>query len=132
MAVLEWEELLVSLTHALPQPVEEETALDGSTVLVGGDPGEVVVRVTASSVTVFEFAVRWEGPRSPVTRPIAFGRIRWRRFDSVRALQVLTALILEARESRRAKYVACLSCERLTAPEQMYDGDLCQACARRV
>jgi hypothetical protein len=129
MAVLEWEELLVSLTHELPQPVAQETGLDGVTVLVGGDPGEVVVHVTRSSVTVSEFAIEGDGPHHPVTRTILFGRIQWRRLDGVRALEILRALIFEARQSRHGKYRTCRYCEAVKPPESMHDEDVCQACA---
>ncbi len=130
MAVLEWEELVVSMVHELPQPVSQETALDGRTVLVGGDPGEVVVQLTQSVASVAEFAVEWQGPNDPVTRPIPFGRIHWRRFESVDTLAILRALIAACRGSRRAKYRVCRLCEKVKPPEAMHDEDVCQACAQ--
>ncbi len=36
----------------LPKPVREESVLDGSTILIGGDPGEVVVHITSEDVTI--------------------------------------------------------------------------------
>jgi hypothetical protein len=131
MAALEWEELLVSMIHELPQPVNQETGLDGATVLVGGDPGEVVVRLTRSSAAVSEFAVQWQGPYEPITRPILFGSIRWRNLDSIHALMILNALILSARESRRAKYRTCRFCETVKPPEWMHADDVCQPCAEK-
>jgi hypothetical protein len=131
MAVLEWEELIVSLAHELPQPVAQETGLDGTTVLVGGEPGEVVVRATRSSVAVHEFAVEWQSPHEAVNRPILVGTLRWRRLDGVHALAVLRGLIAAARESRRARYRSCRLCESLKPPESMHDEDVCQACAQR-
>jgi hypothetical protein len=129
--VLEWEELLASMLHELPQPVSQETTLDGRTVLVAGDPGEVVVQLTRTSASVAEFAVDWEGPNDPVTRPIQFGRILWRRFEGVDALAVLRALVAACRGSRRAKYRTCRMCETLRPPESMHDEEVCQACAQK-
>ena len=43
--------MLQELQELLPDPVREETQLDGEIVLVGGDPGEVIVRVTGSKVS---------------------------------------------------------------------------------
>jgi hypothetical protein len=129
MAALEWEELLVSMSHELPQPVKQEPGLDGAVILVGGDPADVVVRLTRSSAVVSEFAVDWEGPHEPVTRPIRFGSLRWRQLDSAQALLVLNTLILAARESRRAKYRTCRFCESVKPPEWMHADDVCQACA---
>jgi hypothetical protein len=37
--------LLRELRELLAAPVREETQLDGSIVMIGGDPGEVIVRV---------------------------------------------------------------------------------------
>jgi hypothetical protein len=129
VAVLEWEELVVSLTHELPQPVSQETGLDGTTVLVGGDPGEVMVRLTPSCVVVSEFAVRWRGPHEAITSPISFGTVRWRRLDGVPALTILRTLISAARDSRRAKYRACRVCEATRPPEWMREDDVCDRCA---
>src|SRR5512138_955747 len=96
---LEWEALLTSVRHELPQPVAEEAVRDGSVVLVGGDPGEVVVRLTRSVASVSEFAVEWSGPDDLVVRPILFGSVRWRRMPEVHALASLNALIRAARDA---------------------------------
>jgi hypothetical protein len=44
--------LLRELRELLAAPVREETQLDGSIVMIGGDPGEVIVRVGAGKVSV--------------------------------------------------------------------------------
>ena len=72
---LEWEALLTSIRHELPQPVHEEAVRDGSVVLVGGEPGEVVVRLTRSNATVSEYALSWAGPGDPMVRPVVFGTV---------------------------------------------------------
>jgi hypothetical protein len=127
---LEWEGLLTSVVHELPQPVEQEPVRDGSVVLVGGDPGEVIVRLTRSVVSVSEYTVEWQGPHNPVVRPIAFGTLHWRRMPEVHALAALQTLLRAARESRRAKYRTCVYCERNTPPEALYDDQICRQCAQ--
>jgi hypothetical protein len=128
---LEWEGLLTSVAHGLPQPVEQETARDGSVLLVGGDPAEVVVRITRSAVSVAEYAVDWRGPHDPAVRPIVFGTLRWRRMPEVHALAALQTLLRAACESRRAKYRTCGYCERNTPPEALHNGQVCQECAQK-
>ncbi len=127
---LEWEALLTSVRHELPQPVAEEAVRDGSTVLVGGAPGEVVVRLTRSTASVSEYAVQWNGPDDLAVRPILFGTIQWRRMPEIHALASLNALIHAARDARRATYTPCVQCGRLTAPERMFDDGTCLDCAR--
>jgi hypothetical protein len=126
---LAWHALVASLAHELPQPVTHETALDGATLFVGGDPGEVVVRLTDDVLTVSEFAVEWQGPHTPVTRPVELGRVHWAWLPGVEAMSVLNALIEAARRSRRAKYRRCGACEQVKPPEWMHDEDVCQDCA---
>jgi len=57
--------LLRDLRELLPAPVREEAQLDGSIVMIGSDPGEVIVRVGGNKVSVAVFSVRWEGPHTP-------------------------------------------------------------------
>ena len=127
---LEWEELLTSVRHGLPQPVREETALDGSTVIIGGDPAEVVVRLTGTSLTVSEYALEWPGPLDAVPAPVKLGSLRWPRLPGVLALRVIDALVAAARDLRRSTYAMCLSCDRLQPPEAMQDDEVCRECAR--
>jgi hypothetical protein len=126
---LAWEALIASLMHELPQPVQHETALDGAILFIGGDPGEVVVRLTDDVLTVSEFAVDWQGPSTGVTRPIELGRFHWPWLPSVEAMRVLVTLIEAAHQSRRSKYRLCRVCERVKPPEVMKNDDFCQACA---
>jgi hypothetical protein len=125
---LEWESLLTSVAHELPQPVAEEAVRDGSIVLVGGDPAEVVVRLTRSMAAVSEYAVEWDGPQETVVRPILFGTLQWRRMPEVHALASLNTLIRAARDSRRSKYVVCARCERAMPPERMFEDGTCVDC----
>jgi hypothetical protein len=125
---LEWEALLTSVRHELPQPVAEQAVRDGSVVLVGGDPGEVVVRLTRSVASVSEYAVEWDGPDDLVVRPVLFGSVRWRRMPEIHALASLNALIRAARDARRARYLPCVRCQRATAPERMFEDGVCVEC----
>ena len=127
---LAWEALVASLVHGLPQPVKHEAALDGATVFVGGDPGEVVVRLTADELTVSEFAVEWQGPNTPVTRPIELGHVHWALLPGVEVMRVLNALIEATRHSRRSKYRQCPMCEQVRPPESMNEEDVCDSCAK--
>ena len=44
------------------KPLREEASPDGTTQLIAGDPGEVVVTVSKERVSVFEYAIGWQGP----------------------------------------------------------------------
>ena len=127
---LEWEQLLVSLRHGLPQPVREDVALDGSTMMIGGDPPEVIVRVTGSSLTVSEFAVEWPGPHDVVPSPVELGTLIWPLLPGVQAMRIVAALIAAARDLRRSTYTECRLCERSLPPEAMRDGEVCLRCAQ--
>lgn len=128
---LEWEALVLSLTHELPQPVDAEQGRDGTLVLVGGSPAEVIVRVTRGLAQVAEFAVQWTGPHDPVIRPIVVGSVHWRRMSEVHALLALQTLIRAARDARRSKFQRCRYCDTLTPPEALHEDEVCQECARR-
>ena len=126
---LAWEELMATVRASLPQPVAEDIAADRSLVMTGGDPGEVIVRLTRSAVTVFEFAVRSQGAHGYVVRPIRLGGFRWRRMPASRAISLLEQFIRTAQESRRSKYALCRMCKELKPPERMHEEDVCQGCA---
>jgi hypothetical protein len=125
-------ELLREIRAFLPPPVREETQLAGSAVFVGGDPGEVIVRVHKSRVAVSIYAVEWEGPHTPVTRSKGIGKVNWKRLPAARLLLTLQNLIESAREIRRSRYRMCEQCGKTNPPEWMHDGKTCQACAERL
>jgi hypothetical protein len=128
---LDEDTLLREIRAYLPTAVREEMQLDGSLVLVGGDPGEVVVRVRGSKVWVAVFAVVWNGPHTPVMRPKAIGSLNWRRLPASRLTRGLHNLIESARELRLAKYGKCERCGEKKPPEWMHDDNTCQSCAER-
>jgi hypothetical protein len=111
--------------------VTHELVTDGSTVLIGGDPGEVIVRLTRSTVSVFEYAARWEGPHTPVVTPRRVGTVVWRRVPNAKTVAAVHALIDAARESRLARFRTCEGCGQSTPPEYMHDEMICQSCAER-
>ena len=82
-------------------------------------------------LTVLEYAVEWEGPHHPVTRPITLGTVNWKQLPGVDTIRVLEALINAARESRRSKYRPCRICEETKPPEGMHDEEVCQRCAEQ-
>lgn len=128
---LEWEALVASIRAELPEPVEQEITRDGAVVFVGGQPGQVVVRVTASVVSVAEYGVEWLGPDEVVVRPLHLGSLRWRRLPEIQALTILSSLVSAARQSRLSKYRACRLCLEPTPPERLQDDDICEACTHR-
>ena len=123
--------LLQELQELLPDPVREEMQLDGDVVLVGGDPGEVIVRIGGSKVSIAVYSVRWEGPHTPVTRPKQLATLNWKRLPASRTMMTLHTLVESAREIRRAKYRKCEKCGEAKPPEWMHGEDICQSCAEK-
>src|SRR5262245_34476161 len=74
-----YEQLIAFLSTHLPAPVEQDERDGGIRVFTGGDPGEVVARLTNSSVIVEEYAVRWKTPYQAVVHPRRVGVVNWRR-----------------------------------------------------
>lgn len=79
MSDFDRDSLLEEIRSLLPDPVQDDTQLDGDVVLVGGDPGEVVVRIRGGKVSIAVFSVRWEGPHTPVVRPKQLATLNWKR-----------------------------------------------------
>jgi hypothetical protein len=123
--------LLKEVQEILPEPVRQETQLDGDVVLVGGDPGEVIVRIGGSKVSIAVYSVRWEGPHTPVVRPKQLATLNWKRLPASRTMMELHSLIESAVEIRRSKYGKCVRCGETNPPEWMHDENTCQSCAER-
>lgn len=126
-----FEEWLAFVAARLPQPVAQDEAPDGSIYFTGGEPGEVIVRLTRTTIIVWEYAVDWETPQHSVVRPIRAGSIAWRLVANSHAFSAAHALIDAARESRLSKYLTCSRCGQRKPPEAMHDDDMCQSCAQR-
>jgi hypothetical protein len=126
-----YEQLIAFLGSNLPVPVEQSEEDDGSLRFIGGDPPEVVVHLTPSSVIVAEFAGEWESPLVFKARPRRVGAIKWRRLGENALLAAISALIRGARESRTAAFETCQYCGQRTAPEWLHDTNVCESCAHQ-
>jgi len=124
-----YEQLLAFLGSQLPPPVTQHTEADGDVRFVGGDPAEVVVVLTESSVVVSEFAGVWQTPMKFAAKPRPIGLLKWRRVPENALWTALSALIKGARDARLARFQVCRYCERNTAPEWLHDAGVCQSCA---
>lgn len=124
-----FEELIAFIAAQLPQPVQQDFEDDGSVLFVGGDPAEVVVELTSSTVTVAEYAVSREASAQPAAQPIEVGSINWHSISDEAALRLIRALISAAREAREAKFRTCVECSQTVPPEWMHDDELCRSCA---
>jgi hypothetical protein len=124
-----YEQLLAFLDTNLPSPVERQDNADGSVQFIGGEPAEVVVSLTETSVLVSEFAGVWETPFTFAARPRRVGVLKWRRLPETALFNALSVLIKGAREVRHSRFQPCRYCSRSTAPEWMHDDGVCQACA---
>jgi hypothetical protein len=125
-----YEQLLAYIATHMPEPYTQEE-IDGVVIFTGGSPGEVIVRLTDTSVVVDEYAVRWEAADTPVLRPRRVGLVHWRRVSESILMNVVGQLIRGAREHRLARYRSCAECGKRKPPESMA-GEVCQSCARRA
>lgn len=116
-APIEREHLMQEIQRVLPDPTSEETQLDGSLTFVGGDPGEVIVKVSGNQVSVAVFSIRWDGPHTPVVCPKQLGKLNWKRLPASRLMMTLHDLIESAQKIRRAKYGKCERCGETKPPE---------------
>jgi hypothetical protein len=123
-----YEQLIAFLESQLPAPMDRREDADGSLHFVAGDPAEVVVSLTQTSVLVSEFAGVWDSPFKFSARPRRVGVLKWRRLPETALFNALGALMKGAREARRAKFRTCRNCGEHTAPEWMHDEWVCLAC----
>lgn len=122
-----YEEWHAFLAAHLPEPLAVEEGDGEETWFTAGDPGEVIVRLRARTVAVFEFTIRWTGARAAV-RPRLVGSLRPAGVDDARAMAIVESLIAAARERRLGSYQPCQVCGRRQPPEAMHD-DACPECA---
>src|SRR5437867_10232429 len=95
-----YEQLIAYLDSQLPQPVDRQTCANGVMQFTGGDPAQVVVLLTDTSVIVSEFAGVWETPFSFTAAPRRVGLVKWKRLPETPLMNALSALIKGAREAR--------------------------------
>jgi hypothetical protein len=124
-----YEQLIAFLDSNLPLPVERQEGADGAVQFTGGEPAEVVVSLTDTSVIVSEFAGVWESAFTFAARPRRVGVLKWRRLPETALFNTLSLLIKGAREARMSRFQTCRYCARSTAPEWMHGNGVCQACA---
>jgi hypothetical protein len=117
-----FEQLIAFVGAQLPTPVEEHQTDDGSFIFSGGDPAEVVVQVTESTVLVAT-VVGDDG------EPQRVGELHWRLLPETAMMNAVSALIKGAREARLATYRVCLDCGARKAPEYMQTDEVCRECA---
>ena len=129
MSELDRETLLDEIKRLLPDPVCEDTPLDGELVFVGGDPGEVIVRIRKNKVSIAVYSVHWDGPHTPVVHPKWLATLHWKRLPAARTMMELHSLIESAIEIRRSKYRKCQLCGETKTPEWMHGVGICQSCA---
>jgi hypothetical protein len=126
-----YEQLIAYLESHLPVPLDRQETADGSLQFIGGDPPEVVVRLTDSSVVISEFAAVWETPFVLTPRPRRVGVLKWKRLPETALFNALGTLLKGAREARAAQFRVCEQCGRSMPPEWLRDERTCQACARQ-
>lgn len=121
-------ELIARVRTLLAEPIYE-TARPGSIQLVGGEPGEVVVELTESSITISEYACEWPSPSEPVSTTIPVGRIEFGGLSDSECVRRVSELVTEARKRRLARFRRCRFCGESNPPEWMDGPRVCQTCA---
>jgi|ERR1700694_816110 hypothetical protein len=124
-----YEQLIAFLDSQLPRPVDRQAFANGALEFTGGDPAQVVVLLTDTSVVVSEFAGVWETPFNFVAAPHRVGLVKWNRLPETPLMNAISALIKGAREARLSQFQTCQYCDTNTAPEWLHDDHVCQACA---
>lgn len=122
--------LIRDICTLFPEPVSEEAAGDGVR-LIGGDPGEVVAFVNGDDVVFSQFALEWDGPHSPVIRPVPIATVCWVNLLKKERQRLFTSLVEMIVKRRRKLYRTCQYCEENTPPEWLHDDQTCQSCAER-
>ena len=115
---LEWLDLARTL---LPPPVTEQ---DG--VLLSRSPEDVVVAAGEDRLVVAHQAIAWQGPHTPINKPVVIGTRLWAEMD----LTWLEATIETAAATNLARRVVCSSCGERFPPERM-GFDQCHGCMER-
>ena len=124
-----FEQLIAFLGSQLPTPVEQQSEDDGSLIFIGGSPGEVVVHLASSKITVSEYAGEWEPAGRFTIKPRRVGTLIWQRLPETPLVNALSALIKGARDMRHARYQPCAVCGEKQPPELLFDDGVCSACS---
>lgn len=123
--------LVAHIRRLLNEPCQEseEHSKGSDVVLIGGMPGEVMVRIRASKVDIAMYSAVWMGAHQLEIRPVSIASLNWRRLPIDRLLTQLAQLISIARELRLSTFRVCGRCFENKPPEWMHGSALCQACA---
>ena len=124
-----FEQLIAFVGAQLPKPVEEHQSDDGSFIFTGGEPAEVIVQVTESTVLVAAFVGISEGDDVSRADPRPVGELQWRLLPETALMNALSAMIKGVREARLATYRVCLECGERKPPEHMAENDVCRECS---
>jgi len=129
MNEIEKDALVETIKHLLPKPIREDDELPGEVVLVGGEPGEVIVQIDRNEVIVSVYGARWDSPYTMVLRPKRLASLGWMQLPAATIKTILPELIGAATKLRRAQYRNCKMCNETNPPEWMHGDDICQSCA---
>lgn len=124
-----YEEMLAFVLAQLDSPVQQPGGDDDAVLVINGEPGDVVVRMTPFDITVAEYSLHWRGENAASVEPIVIGSVMWSSISADAAMRIVKGLIAAAREARLSKFRVCRMCERSTPPEWMDAPDVCQECA---
>lgn len=128
---LDRDKLIQNVRDLLGDQAKEDNQIDGSLILVGGDPSEVFVRVSGNKISISEFRVRWDGPHTPTVHPQLVTTINWKSLPAFEIMCLIGMAIDSTRNHRLEKFTTCVKCEEKKPPEWMHGDDICQSCAER-
>lgn len=117
-----------------PEAAGEAALLaEGASLLEAGDPTEVVLRADAEGLEVRKFAIRWTGAHESERAHVLRTRWLWRDLpaDPAQRIEAVRPTVDAVVAERRASFVACRLCHRLTPPEWQFRPDACSACAEK-
>jgi hypothetical protein len=117
-----------------PEAAGEAALLsEGASLLEAGDPTEVVLRADAEGLEVRQFAIRWTGAHENERAHVLRARWHWRDLpaDPAQRIEAVRPTLEAVVAERRASFVACRLCQRLTPPEWRFGPDACSSCAEK-
>src|SRR5438132_1422878 len=120
-----FEQLIAFIGSQLPKPVDERQSDDGSIIFTGGQPSQVIVRLTEQTVVVAEFAEARRVDNFSI-EPRVVGELYWQALPETSLMNALSALIKGARDARMSKFRVCSACGESTAPESLGLDNVCE------
>lgn len=129
MNEIKGDDLVETIKSLLPKPVRKDDGTPGEVVLIGGEPGDVIVQIDRNEVIVSVYFVRWDGPHTLVLCPQRFASLDWMQIPAATIKIILSELIGVATKLRRDQYSNCKMCNEAKPPEWMHGDGICQSCA---